>query len=87
MRKWPQAIWVDRYANEDVTLKTGYEENLRIEKGTVILIPIFPIQRDAQYFENPDIFNPERFNDKNLEHKAYIPFGLGPRNCIGMYCE
>lgn len=52
----------------------------------MIGIPIFAIQRYPEYFPDPEKFDPERFNDEN-KHKirpcSFIPFGSGPRNCIG----
>lgn len=57
-----------------------------MEENTILLIPIWPIHRDPQYYENPDKFDPERFSDEN-KHKiqpfTYMPFGIGPRSCVG----
>lgn len=63
--------------------------NVTIEKGTTVNIPIFAIQRDGKYFGNPDKFDPLRFSAENRYGKSlidmpYLPFGDGPRNCIGM---
>ncbi|CRL02226.1 CLUMA_CG015167, isoform A [Clunio marinus] len=60
-----------------------------IEKGTPIIISSFGIHRDPEIFENPLKFNPERFNinstgDGKANGLFYIPFGDGPRICIGM---
>lgn len=58
-----------------------------LHKGTHVLIPIFPIHRDPQHYSNPELFDPERFsheNKKKLHQYAFIPFGEGPRNCIGI---
>lgn len=49
-------------------------------------MPVFSLQRDAKYFPNPDKFDPERFSDENkdsIDPFAFLPFGLGPRQCIG----
>lgn len=55
------------------------------EKGTAILIPALAIQRDEKYFPDPLTFNPDRFAEKNAAPSmSYLPFGDGPRNCIGM---
>lgn len=57
----------------------------KVEKGTPFLIPIYGIQHDPQYFPDPEKFDPERFSDENKDRilpGTYIPFGVGPRNCI-----
>lgn len=59
---------------------------LQIRKGEPVLIPFFKIHRDEKYFPNPNTFDPERFsneNKDNIKPFTYMPFGLGPRNCIG----
>lgn len=61
---------------------------LQVEKGMTINIPIYPIHHDPAYYANPEKFDPERFSDEN-KHKInqfiYMPFGIGPRNCIGKF--
>ncbi|KAL9922035.1 putative cytochrome P450 6a14 [Glossina fuscipes fuscipes] len=60
---------------------------LTIEKGTLIWLPVSAIHRDADLYEEPDTFKPERFEPSEIEKRhpcAYLPFGDGPRNCIGM---
>ncbi|XP_054738216.1 cytochrome P450 6g1-like [Anastrepha obliqua] len=57
-----------------------------VPNGMAVYVPIFGLQRDPKYWPNPDIFDPERFSpEKKKLHKpmTYIPFGNGPRNCIG----
>ncbi len=52
-----------------------------------INIPIVGIHNDDRYWESPDEFRPERFSKENkhkIIHGTYLPFGLGPRNCIGV---
>ncbi|XP_017487087.1 PREDICTED: cytochrome P450 6g1-like [Rhagoletis zephyria] len=58
----------------------------KVPTGMAVYIPIFGIQRDPKYWPNPDTFDPERFSPENKklhEPMAYLPFGTGPRNCIG----
>jgi cytochrome P450 family 6 len=60
--------------------------NVLIEKGTPVIIPIYAIHRDPLYYSDPDRFDPERFTDYNKEKRppyTYLPFGEGPRICIG----
>ena len=83
LRKYPLLHFLDREAAEDYTFP---DTNVTIEKGTPIIIPMSGLHMDPKYFPNPDIFDPERFsveNKKNIPACAYIPFGEGPRNCIG----
>lgn len=57
-----------------------------IKKGTSILISILGIQRDPNYFPDPDKFDPESFDGKiSKDICGYLPFGLGPRMCSGTY--
>ncbi|XP_031628978.1 probable cytochrome P450 6d4 [Contarinia nasturtii] len=60
-----------------------------IEKGDLIIFPSFAAHRDEKYYPNPENFDPERFNEqnsagKNQINRPYLPFGDGPRNCIGL---
>lgn len=55
-----------------------------IPHGMPVMIPIYPLGYDEQYFTEPQQFNPDRFeNIKELPLCAHIPFGIGPRACIG----
>ena len=63
--------------------------NLVLEKGTLILFSVSGLHSDERYYPNPEKFIPERFNEENSAGKTfvdrpYLPFGDGPRNCIGM---
>ncbi|XP_043598848.1 cytochrome P450 9e2-like isoform X2 [Bombus pyrosoma] len=56
-----------------------------MNEGSHLWLPIYAIQRDPKYFEKPNTFDPDRFLDKksNLVNSGvYLPFGMGPRNCI-----
>lgn len=57
-----------------------------IERGAKIIIPVFAMHRDPKYFPDPDKYDPENFNEdrvKERDHFTYLPFGEGPRICIG----
>lgn len=79
---------MDRKAVSSFTIKPVKEgENpLHLQAGDVCWIPAFGLHRDPNYWPNPDTFDPERFSNENHEKivpGTYLPFGLGPRNCIG----
>ncbi|XP_018571703.2 cytochrome P450 6a8-like isoform X2 [Anoplophora glabripennis] len=60
--------------------------NVTIEKGTYAIISNMGIQRDPEYYPNPDKFIPERFSKENNAKRPFIshvPFGEGPRICVG----
>ncbi|XP_011643507.1 cytochrome P450 4V2-like [Pogonomyrmex barbatus] len=67
-------------------------ENLKIgdhilPKGTDVIIPIIYLHRNEKYWPNPLTFDPDRFLPDKIKDRpshCYIPFGDGPRNCIGM---
>jgi len=53
----------------------------------MVQIPIYAIHHDPQYYPNPNQFNPERFMPENKDRLipyTYLPFGTGPRNCVGL---
>ncbi|KAF5288513.1 hypothetical protein FQA39_LY15381 [Lamprigera yunnana] len=78
----------DRKCQKPYTINPVHpsEKPLRIEKGQLISIPICALHHDEQYFPNSYNFDPERFNAENkskINPYVFIPFGIGPRNCIG----
>lgn len=59
---------------------------LQIRQGETVNIPTWAIHNDPVYYPNPEKFDPERFSEDNkhlIKPFTYMPFGLGPRNCIG----
>jgi cytochrome P450 len=76
-------VWTlnNRQANEDITIN-GYH----IPKGKVLFLSPYANHMNPRYFSQPENFNPDRFspeNEKTIPKHAYIPFGSGPRVCIG----
>jgi len=62
------------------------DTSIWIRKRDTVVIPISAILSDAENFQNPNIFDPERFIGKNLSNirpNAYIPFSQGPKMCPG----
>nr|QZP43536.1 cytochrome P450 monooxygenase CYP9A197 [Ephestia elutella] len=89
LRLWPPALALDRCCVNDYNLGRANDkapEDYIIRKGEGLAIPVWNIHHDPQYFPNPLKFDPERFSEEN-KHKinplTYMPFGVGPRNCIG----
>ena len=61
-------------------------KGVRFEVGTVVQTPVHSIHHDPELWENPESFNPERFSAENkskIPSFAYLPFGQGPRFCVG----
>ncbi|MFY0662922.1 MAG: cytochrome P450 [Shimia sp.] len=55
-----------------------------IRPGDTVMIPIYTLQRNRLLWDDPDAFKPERFADRKvIDRYAYLPFGDGPRICIG----
>jgi len=79
LRLYPPAAMVSRTAMADDTL-CGRE----VKRGDTVIIPIYALHRNHLLWEEPDAFRPERFSDrKAIDRYAYLPFGDGPRICIG----
>jgi cytochrome P450 len=81
MRMYPPAFGTTREVIADGEIG-GYPT----KKGQTVYINIYGVHRDARFFPEPDRFDPERFspeNEKQMHKYAYLPFGGGPRVCIG----
>nr|WCC58068.1 cytochrome P450 [Pharsalia antennata] len=83
LRKYPPLSVVTRVCIEDYKVPG---EDVVVEKGTMMFIPIAGYHYDKEYYDNPTRFDPERFSEENKKTRhpyAHIPFGEGPRVCIG----
>ncbi len=81
MRLYPPAPVLLRQARVDMTLGDH-----RVKAGTHLVIPTFCLHRNSRLWPNPNSFDPDRFaaaRDQNRPRYAFLPFGAGPRVCIG----
>jgi cytochrome P450 family 9 len=86
LRKWPPIPLTDRNCSKDCELNLENGKKILIRKNTMLIFPIFLIQRDPDYFENPEKFDPYRFSDERkgtIAPGTLVSFGSGPRACIG----
>ncbi|XP_054461307.1 cytochrome P450 3A40-like [Anoplopoma fimbria] len=82
LRLYPIAPRLERVAKATVEIN-----GLLIPKGMVVMVPTWPLHRDASLWPEPEEFRPERFskdNKESIDPYTYMPFGVGPRNCLGM---
>ncbi len=79
MRYYPPSWMIPRSVEGDDTIG-----DLSVKKGTTVLISPYVVHRHPDFWDDPETFDPERFHpDRVVPRQAYIPFGSGPRLCIG----
>ncbi|XP_045479784.1 cytochrome P450 6k1-like [Harmonia axyridis] len=82
LRKYPLVQVLVRLVEKEYTFeKTG----LKVEKGVSVVIPMLALHYDPKYYPDPEKFDPERFRGEKFRKLdyVYLPFGDGPRKCIG----
>ncbi|XP_047529666.1 cytochrome P450 9e2-like [Vanessa atalanta] len=88
LRLWPPGYGLDRICVKDYNIgkpNCDAKDDFIVRKGELIIIPTWCFHHDPKLFPDPMKFDPERFSDENkhnIDPAAYMPFGLGPRNCI-----
>lgn len=83
LRKYPPVPSLFRECTKDYYLP---EFNSTIDKGTFVMIPVVAMQYDPDVYPNPEKFDPTRFSYEEKSKRDpffHLPFGEGPRNCIG----
>ncbi len=86
MRLYPPAPSINRAAIEADSWTSPTGERIDIAKGVSVLVMPWTLHRHTLYWERPRAFMPQRFmpgNRESLHRFQYLPFGAGPRVCIG----
>uniref|UniRef100_A0A1S4L1H1 Cytochrome P450, putative n=1 Tax=Ixodes scapularis TaxID=6945 RepID=A0A1S4L1H1_IXOSC len=84
LRMFPPGARLERTASNDYVLG---DTGIKVPKGCVIAVPVYAMHHEPDYFPDPATFDPSRFSDENIDSirpYTYLPFGAGPRNCLGM---
>uniref|UniRef100_A0A8C5Q4P5 Cytochrome P450 n=1 Tax=Leptobrachium leishanense TaxID=445787 RepID=A0A8C5Q4P5_9ANUR len=82
LRLYPAAGRIERVCKKTTTIN-----GVTIPQGVVTVIPVYVLHRDPEIWQEPEEFRPERFSKENkdaFDPYLFLPFGFGPRNCIGM---
>ncbi|KAJ0173219.1 hypothetical protein K1T71_011395 [Dendrolimus kikuchii] len=83
VRLYPIGAMLQRTIQEDISISTG-----TLPAGSSLVAPIYHLHRHPRFWENPEAFDPERFNPENTKLRppsCYIPFSAGPMDCLGRY--
>ncbi|KAK4883038.1 hypothetical protein RN001_006357 [Aquatica leii] len=90
LRKHPIIKIITRVCLDDVVFPSPHPDDedreVIIKKDTEIFISCEALHKESKYYPNPEAFDPDRFNEQNkniIPKCAYIPFGEGPKLCLG----
>lgn len=87
LRMYPPVLRVDRTVTENYKMEFSDGKVVKLVPGDLVRIPIYAMHHCDEFYPDHDKFQPERFMPENrdkLVPYTYLPFGAGPRNCIGM---
>ncbi|XP_070768650.1 cytochrome P450 3A30-like [Enoplosus armatus] len=82
LRLYPPGARMERIAKNTVKIN-----GITIPKDMIVMTPVYALHRDPELWPEPEEFKPDRFskqNKQNINPYTYLPFGIGPRNCLGM---
>ncbi|XP_062552476.1 probable cytochrome P450 6a13 [Armigeres subalbatus] len=84
LRKYPPASILTRTVSKDYRLPNS---DVVLQQGSTIVIPVYAIHHDPEYYPDPERYDPDRFTPDQVAKRnpfTFLPFGEGPRICIGM---
>lgn len=84
LRKYPPFIALRRMAQANYKIP---DTEIVIEKGVSVVVPVYSIHHDPDYYPGPEKFDPNRFTPEEIKKRhpmAWLAFGDGPRNCIAL---
>lgn len=86
LRRWTLTPAMNRRCNKPYTMETADGNKVQLYVGDHVWLVSNAVHMDAKYWPEPERFDPERFSDErkgDIVSGTYVPFGIGPRNCIG----
>ncbi|XP_055641825.1 probable cytochrome P450 6a13 [Toxorhynchites rutilus septentrionalis] len=84
LRKYPPVSNLTRSVSKAYQVPNT---NCVLEKGLTVIVPVYGLHHDPEYYPDPEKYDPDRFSPEEVAKRnpyCYIPFGEGPRICIGM---
>lgn len=90
LRIFPPLLYSTKLCTADCQLMNKNDQPVVVTTGCGVVIPTFAIHHDGDYFPDPEEFKPERFSEQNggvkkfSDQGVFLPFGLGPRKCLGI---
>uniref|UniRef100_A0A182QM30 Cytochrome P450 n=1 Tax=Anopheles farauti TaxID=69004 RepID=A0A182QM30_9DIPT len=84
LRKYPLAINSTRVVTADYSVPGTPQ--IVLPKGLNVIVPVYAIHHDPEYYPDPERYDPERFAADTSERRApytFLSFGLGPKSCVG----
>uniref|UniRef100_A0A182PYV1 Uncharacterized protein n=1 Tax=Anopheles epiroticus TaxID=199890 RepID=A0A182PYV1_9DIPT len=81
LRMYPPVDFLFRVASNDYPVDgVG-----TIPRGTLCVVPVHALHHDAEYYPQPEVYDPGRFaaNGSKAHTRPFLPFGMGPRHCLG----
>ncbi|XP_076375884.1 cytochrome P450 9e2-like [Megalopta genalis] len=86
-RRYPIGVYLKKVCTNECELVGSDGLSVHVKPGMEVYIPMTPMHHDAEYWSNPEAFDPDRFSEErkqDIEKITFLPFGEGPRMCVGM---